>query len=195
MSYKNITLRATTKLRNELLVSARERLELNQKKAAELSKVPFEFYCRLEKLDFPKKYNFDYVFRISTSFSISPDDIWPEELIGVTIPNEFISVGKIKIPLLLDYINRQRERLLLPSPADSTEKSDAFNDIAKNLHCLTFREQEVIKLRYGFDDGITHTLEECGRIYGAGKERIRQIESKAITKLRRAIIKKEETYK
>ena len=52
------------------------------------------------------------------------------------------------------------------------------------LKTLTYREREIIKLRYGLGDGYSYTLEETGRIFKVTRERIRQIESKALRKLR-----------
>ena len=52
------------------------------------------------------------------------------------------------------------------------------------LETLTDREEKVLRLRYGLLDGKTHTLEEVGREFGVTRERIRQIESKALRKLR-----------
>lgn len=58
------------------------------------------------------------------------------------------------------------------------------NDIEVALSSLTDREQKVIRLRFGFDDGRARTLEEVGQIFGVTRERIRQIEAKALRKLR-----------
>jgi len=55
------------------------------------------------------------------------------------------------------------------------------------LESLTFREREIIKLRYGIGDGYTYTLEEVGRIFRVTRERVRQIEAKAIRKLQHPI--------
>ena len=55
--------------------------------------------------------------------------------------------------------------------------------IGQVLKSLTFREREIIKLRYGLGDGYSYTLEETGRIFKVTRERIRQIESKALKKL------------
>jgi|FLOH01.1.fsa_nt_gi RNA polymerase primary sigma factor len=55
------------------------------------------------------------------------------------------------------------------------------------LDSLTFREREIIKLRYGIGDGYTYTLEEVGRIFRVTRERVRQIEAKAIRKLQHPI--------
>ena len=51
------------------------------------------------------------------------------------------------------------------------------------LKTLTFREREIIRLRYGLIDGYSYTLEECGRIFKVTRERVRQIEAKAVAKL------------
>jgi len=48
---------------------------------------------------------------------------------------------------------------------------------------LTYREREIIRLRYGLTDGYTYTLEEVGKIFSVTRERVRQIESKAVRKL------------
>ncbi len=60
---------------------------------------------------------------------------------------------------------------------------------------LTEREEHILKLRFGFEDGVAHTLEEVGKMYNVTRERIRQIESKAIEKLRHPLrVKKLEDY-
>jgi RNA polymerase primary sigma factor len=55
------------------------------------------------------------------------------------------------------------------------------------LKTLTFREREIIRLRYGLGDGYTYTLEEVGRIFKVTRERVRQIEAKAVKKLQNPI--------
>ena len=52
------------------------------------------------------------------------------------------------------------------------------------LDTLTDREENVLRLRFGLDDGRTRTLEEVGEVFGVTRERIRQIEAKALRKLR-----------
>ena len=55
------------------------------------------------------------------------------------------------------------------------------------LKTLTYREREIIRLRYGLDDGYTYTLEEVGRIFKVTRERVRQIEAKAVRKLQHPV--------
>lgn len=68
------------------------------------------------------------------------------------------------------------------SPDNSLpDTKERVNAILKGL---TYREREIIKLRYGQGDGLNYTLEEVGRIFKVTRERVRQIEAKAIRKLR-----------
>jgi RNA polymerase primary sigma factor len=59
--------------------------------------------------------------------------------------------------------------------------------IERLLQTLTYREREIIRLRYGLGDGYTYTLEEVGRIFKVTRERVRQIEAKAVRKLQHPI--------
>ena len=57
-------------------------------------------------------------------------------------------------------------------------------ELAEVLGTLTEREEKVLRLRFGLDDGTPRTLEEVGTMFGVTRERIRQIEAKALRKLR-----------
>ena len=71
-----------------------------------------------------------------------------------------------------------------PGPADATSNAMLAEALKEILDTLTEREADVLKMRFGMFDGRTHTLEEVGQIFGVTRERIRQIENKAIRKLR-----------
>ena len=71
-----------------------------------------------------------------------------------------------------------------PGPADATSNALLAEALAESLGTLTEREADVRKMRFGMYDGRTHTLEEVGQIFGVTRERIRQIESKTLAKLR-----------
>ena len=71
-----------------------------------------------------------------------------------------------------------------PSPAEATSTSILREELERQLHTLTPREAHVIKLRFGLYDGRTRTLEEVGKEFEITRELIRQIEAKALRKLR-----------
>ena len=71
-----------------------------------------------------------------------------------------------------------------PGPADATSNALLAEALSEILGTLTDREADVLRMRFGMYDGRTHTLEEVGQIFGVPRERIRQIENKAIRKLR-----------
>ena len=72
----------------------------------------------------------------------------------------------------------------MPSPADAAAFSMLKEQLNEVLATLTDREQEVLRLRFGLDDGRQRTLEEVGQQFKVTRERIRQIEAKALRKLR-----------
>ncbi len=70
------------------------------------------------------------------------------------------------------------------SPADAAINIDLTEQTASVLKTLTPREERIIKMRFGMEDGSEHTLEEVGQTFAVTRERIRQIEAKALRKLR-----------
>ncbi|MCT0014488.1 RNA polymerase sigma factor RpoD [Weissella confusa] len=70
------------------------------------------------------------------------------------------------------------------SPADSAAYQMLKEQLESVLDTLTDREENVLRLRFGLEDGRTRTLEEVGKVFGVTRERIRQIEAKALRKLR-----------
>ena len=73
------------------------------------------------------------------------------------------------------------------SPVQSASREMLKERIESVLSTLTFREREIIKRRYGIGDGYTYTLEEVGRIFRVTRERVRQIEAKAVRKLQHPV--------
>ena len=92
-------------------------------------------------------------------------------------------VGEEEDTYLGDLIEDRRS----PSPAHETEFEFLKDEIEEILSTLTSREQEVLRLRFGLDDDQPRTLEEVGEQFGVTRERIRQIEKKALRKLRHPV--------
>ena len=75
----------------------------------------------------------------------------------------------------------------LPRPERAASNELLREKIEALLKTLTYREREIIRLRYGLGDGYTYTLEEVGRIFKVTRERVRQIEAKAVKKLQHPV--------
>ncbi len=75
----------------------------------------------------------------------------------------------------------------LPRPEKAASNELLRERIESLLKTLTYREREIIRLRYGLGDGYTYTLEEVGRIFKVTRERVRQIEAKAVRKLQHPV--------
>jgi len=69
-------------------------------------------------------------------------------------------------------------------PMETATANSLREQLEKALASLTPREEKVLRLRFGFEDGKTHTLEEVGKVFNVTRERVRQIESKALRRLR-----------
>ena len=129
-------------------------------------------------------------------FSEHNRDPQPEELAAImNMPlekiNDIIKVTQdtisIETPVnddedshLTDFISDDRS----VTPYEKTQENILKEKMEEALSDLTHREREIIKLRFGIPDGNTHTLEEVGQYFGITRERRRQIEAKALRKLR-----------
>jgi len=89
-------------------------------------------------------------------------------------------VGEADDSNLSDFI----EDTQADAPAEMAARNMLGNAVVEALSDLSDREKEVVRLRFGLDDGMARTLEEVGREFGVTRERIRQIEAKTLAKLR-----------
>lgn len=92
-------------------------------------------------------------------------------------------VGQEENSYLGDFIEDEN----LPGPADAASHQLLREQMQDILNQLSEREREVLEMRFGLQDGRSHTLEEVGQYFGVTRERIRQIEAKALRKLRHPI--------
>lgn len=90
-------------------------------------------------------------------------------------------VGDDKDSSLSEFIEDEDSR----TPEENATHQLLKEQVAEVLSLLTPREQKILRMRFGLEDGRSHTLEEVGLEFGVTRERIRQIEAKALTKLRR----------
>ena len=92
-------------------------------------------------------------------------------------------VGESEDSYFGDFIQDEKAE----NPVESATQEMLKDKIEQVLKTLTYREREIIKLRYGIGDGYTYTLEEVGRIFKVTRERVRQVEAKAIRKLQHPV--------
>jgi RNA polymerase primary sigma factor len=98
-----------------------------------------------------------------------------QEVLSIEAP-----VGDEEDSTLSDFIPDEKSA----TPAQLAARA-LLRDLLKEIMAdLTEREQNVLKMRFGLEDGVSHTLEEVGRVSGVTRERIRQIEAKALEKIR-----------
>ena len=112
-------------------------------------------------------------------------DVSPERVREIMkVPGEPVSlempIGEGEDSHLGDFI----EDHSAPSPSDAATDALLREDLDDVLGTLSERERRVLQLRFGLEDGRSRTLEEVGREFGLTRERVRQIEAKALTKLR-----------
>ena len=121
----------------------------------------------------------------------SPEEIAKEMDISVERVREIMKIAQEPVSLetpigeeedshLGDFIEDQDA----PAPADAASFMLLKEQLEEVLDTLTPREEKVLRLRFGLDDGRARTLEEVGQNFGVTRERIRQIEAKALRKLR-----------
>jgi RNA polymerase sigma factor (sigma-70 family) len=118
------------------------------------------------------------IARLCKFFKCEPDHIFPEEHLrnplATNTSSVEVSMDELKnIPGLVD-----------DSPEIGLIESDVHNALAKALDTLTPRQRDVLSMRYGLEDGKTHTHEKIGEKYGVTRATIREVEQKALRLLR-----------
>ena len=112
--------------------------------------------------------------------NISPDRVREITKIALDPVSLEMPIGEEEDSHLGDFIPDDDS----PSPSDAVSHTMLREQLFEVLHTLTPREEQVLKLRFGLEDGRMRTLEEVGSVFNITRERIRQIEAKALRKLR-----------
>lgn len=123
---------------------------------------------------------YDIILKISDLLMCSPENLFSEEQMTMELKTNkrSIEVQEAEIKFMIKNNNN------IKSLEEIIYNENLSNKIEESLNLLTPREEKVLKMRFGIDDGKEHTLEAIGKIFGVQKERIRQIEAKALRKLR-----------
>lgn len=118
-------------------------------------------------------------------------DIFPEKLFPVKLYLHLIEgdrcadfIRRVSKPPAKATALKQFDKLTAPEIADRMSMANELRRrIQTVMQTLSYREREILKLRYGLNDGFSHTLDEVGHIFKVTREKIRQIEAKAVRKL------------
>lgn len=121
-----------------------------------------------------------------------PEEIAAEMGIPVEKIREIQKISQDTISLEIPIGDEDEDTLLadfIPDEESVTPQTSAARRILRDhlneiINELTPREQKILEMRFGLKDGVTHTLEEIGEVFGITRERIRQIEAKALDKIR-----------
>ncbi len=120
---------------------------------------------------------------LARNFKCLPEDLFPESIRDLQVKSKF------HVELAVDDLKRLRGRVpahlqLAANPDFIHIRSEVERKLGEMLKTLTLREERVLRLRFGLEDGQEHTLEEVGALFGVSKDRIRQIQDKALRKMR-----------
>jgi RNA polymerase sigma factor (sigma-70 family) len=138
---------------------------------------PFKKYCTTEERTYTRAAR-----AIAKHFKILPEDMFPESLYSLELPDKVErSYASVE---LLPLLAAARMPTLLSSPEEETEKIELKSVLEELLHTVTPREERIIRMRFGLEDGEEHTLNDVASVFNLTTERIRQIETRALRKLR-----------
>ena len=176
-------IRATLTLRNEAIIAARERAGVSQKDVAMAIGVSIETYARVEKLDFSTPAPVNAAKLAAEFFQLDEPEVIPDALIGEKVQNKMRRVATIDAQRLLASPIARPERYILPSPETAAMETEASEIIDDAMEALTWRQRQVVDLRYGLHGKEAHTFLEIGQEFKITQERVRQIELRALGKL------------
>ena len=122
-----------------------------------------------------------------------PEEIAKEMGLSVDKVRHIIKIAQKTISLETPVGDQDEENVLaefvkdekIPSPSTQAARALLRERLKDILADLTPRERKIIAMRFGLDDGVTHTLQEVGEVFGVTRERIRQIEAKALERIRK----------
>lgn len=161
-----------------------------------LIRIPVHFFEKMVRVNNYRRENptlsLTELTRLIISSESNDGDITNENDISLCLKYSEQYLNTLSLNVLVgegedtELLNFQKD-IITPTVEEIVISNLMRPDIDKAMESLTDREKGVLRLRYGFDNHQTRTLEEIGHVYGVTRERIRQIEAKALRKLRHPI--------
>lgn len=178
-------IRAELKLRNAAVLRARKARGWSQIKLAEAVGIKQNIVSDVERMQFKRVRVREAAIKIAIVLELHPDAVLPPDM-EEDIVAEMHTTKHVNVGAILAYADRFNSRMILPAP-DGIEDSELSNILSELVNELPPRDREVITMRYGLGDSLTHTLQECGSKLNISRERTRQIEDKVIRKLQHPV--------
>jgi len=180
---------------NARLLDARKERGWTQKDMSQLTGISVSYFGHIETLRaIPPQHVMD---EISAALNLAQDYLFPETLMEAMREGLFDQrTAELEEQQLISLTEARRARMLPPHITDEemvdlAGRAILKKNVAKVLDTLHPREKRVIELRFGLKDGISWTAEEVGKEFNLTRERIRQIEWKALRKLRHPMLSRE----
>lgn len=129
--------------------------------------------------------------RIAAYYHLPPETLFPEAVRAVEVTVCVRKLDRSDLALLSSPAMGDATKRLLASPEAAAEQALARKQIQRHIGDLPVREAEVLRLRFGLDGDEPHTLEEIGEVFDLSNERVRQVEARALCRLRKAMGGKE----
>jgi len=174
-------LRTTTKIRNDHMIEARKKLRMSQAQLANRSFVTLETYAAFERLNYAYKKDPTGIISdaesIAMALGIPMAKVLPDGVLGFKIESNRSVVEDIDNGLFVESAYQNKPLL---GPEDAASNVELRDHIKKALGALSFRERQIIEMRFGLNGEYPLTLEEVGRIFKITRERVRMVEAKAL---------------
>lgn len=180
---ESLRVRATLKLRNDAMITARKAMGLSQIAVGKILNICHTRIADMERFDFRHSRQEDIV-NVADFLHLTIAQIAPLSLRGKAIASDARYTGNVS-PHLLQKLSQRYNTLQTTNipleAAIASDRHDNVNNVLDNQ--LTYREREIVKLRFGLDGDSKYTYDEIGRMFKVTRERIRQVEMKALRKL------------
>lgn len=173
----------TIKVRNNLLIQRREELGLSSVRFAEAVGIRYEMYCSLESMRLDPIGARGWrpaVLKIAEYHGVGPDELFPPSICAVKNPTV---VRQISSEQIHTFLSEYQQRAALP-PDVEVEIQDERACLDRALKKLSLRERKIIALLHGLNGEMCQTAEEVAVRFGVTSARIRQLEIRALRKIR-----------
>lgn len=171
----------TVLVKNNLLLSRRKEYGFSQVMMAKAAQVPIPFYQGLELMRQSPVDGDGLIHKHAQSlmdfFEVEFEELWPECVLRVKTP---AMVREMAAEEMARAVHSPRYLL----PDEALEREDLQEDLQATLRTLSWREEDVLRRRFGFDRPVEETREQVGMRYGVSQTRADQIEAKALRRLR-----------